>query len=100
VKQHFEASVIVKFMTTKTKALLGISLTSFLISSTGVLWGLFLPVGAIVFGQFMIFNSLGKESALFDEEQRLRRSLAEKNISAMEDAAHEEVILSSAAVRP
>jgi len=68
-------------MTTKTKALLGISLTSFLISATGVLWGLFLPVGAIVFGLFIIFYMLGKESALFDEEQRLRRSLADKYAS-------------------
>lgn len=73
-------------MTTKTKVLLAISLVSFLISATGVLWGLFLPIGAIVFGLFMIFNMLGKESALFDEEQRLRMSLAEKNAFAAESS--------------
>jgi hypothetical protein len=61
-----------------TKILLTISLASFLASLTGVLWGFFLPVGAIIFGLFMIFNMLGKETVLFDEEQRVRVSLAEK----------------------
>lgn len=87
-----EASATLKSMTTKTKVLLGISLASFLISATGVLWGLFLPVGAIVLGLFMVFNMLAKESALFDEEQRLRRSLAEKNPSTMERNPGDEVL--------
>src|SRR5262249_47579353 len=65
-------------MTTTAKTLLAISLTSFIISTTGVLWGFFLPVGAIIFGLFLIFNLLGKESALFDEEQQSRVSAAEK----------------------
>jgi hypothetical protein len=69
-------------MTTQTKVLLGVSLVSFLLSLSGVLWGLFLPLGAIFFGLFMIFNLLGKEMALFDEEQRLRASLAEKKASS------------------
>ena len=63
---------------TKTKILLAISLTSFAISLTGILWGLFLPVGAIIFGLFMIFNALEKESALFDQEQQSRFALADK----------------------
>jgi len=70
-------------MTTKTKILLGISLAAFLLSLTGMLWGLFMPVGAIFLGLFMISNALGKEAALFDEEQRLRASLAEKNTSTV-----------------
>jgi hypothetical protein len=65
-------------MTKKAKILLVVSLTAFLVSSTGILWGLFLPVGAIFFGLFMIFNALGKEAALFDEEQKMRARLAEK----------------------
>lgn len=89
-------------MTTKTKALLGISTFSFLISFTGALWGLFLPVGAIVFGLFMIFNTLGKETALFDEEQRLRRSLAEKNAARLQGDQnnHNESLLSLSPLRP
>lgn len=63
-------------MTTKSKILLAVSLAAFAGSLTGVLWGALLPVGAIVFGQFMIFTVLGKETELFDEEQCLRISLA------------------------
>jgi hypothetical protein len=97
MKQHFGASAILKSMTKKTKVLLGISLTSFAISLTGVLWGLFLQVGAIIFGLFMIFNALGKESALFDGEQRLRRALAEKNASTAEHKAR--ALLSAVPIR-
>jgi len=88
-------------MNTKTKVLLAISLTSFLISATGILWGLFLPVGAIVFGLFIIFNILGKESDLFDEEQRLRTALAEKNASTPKSSqkSRNESLLSSAPLR-
>ena len=88
-------------MTTKTKVLLGISLTAFAIGSTGVLWGVFLPVGAIVFGLFMIFNTLGRETALFDEEQRLRVSLAEKNASVTprSQPVHHEISLAAAPLR-
>jgi len=88
-------------MTTRTKLLLAISLASFLLSATGILWGLFLPVGAIVLGLFLIFNLLGKEAALFDEEQRLCRSLAEKNASTLESSqkTHEKAVLSPAPLR-
>jgi len=66
-------------MTTKTKLVLGISVAAFALSLTGVLWGIFVPVGAIFLGLFLNFYVLGKEAALFDEEQRLRTALAEKN---------------------
>jgi hypothetical protein len=59
-------------MNKTTKILLAISLTSFLASLTGALWGFFLPVGAIFFGLFMIFNTLETETELFDAEQRAR----------------------------
>ena len=59
-------------MNKTTKILLTISLTSFSASLTGALWGFFVPVGAIFLGLFMIFKLLGKETELFDEEQRMR----------------------------
>jgi len=62
---------------TKTNLLLTLSLACFAISLTGACWGIFLPAGAILFGLFMIFNALAKESALFDEEQRSRFALAD-----------------------
>jgi len=68
-------------MTKTTKIILGISLTSFALSLTGVLWGLFLPVAVIFFGLFLISNALAKEVARFDEEQASRISLAEKTKS-------------------
>lgn len=77
-------------MTTKTKIVLGVSLAAFALSLTGALWGIFMPVGAIFFGLFMIFNMLGKEAALFDEEQRLPASLAEKNASTVGLSRHVE----------
>jgi hypothetical protein len=88
-------------MTTKTKILLGISLTAFALSLTGALWGIFMPVGAIFLGLFMNFYALGKESALFDEEQRLRASLAEKNAPTVpaSRSVHGEVSLSRVAAR-
>jgi hypothetical protein len=88
-------------MTTKTKIVLGISLTAFLLSLTGALWGIFMPVGAIFLGLFINFFILGKEAALFDEEQRLRVSLAEKNTSKVErpEPANSKVSLSAAVAR-
>ena len=64
-------------MTTTTKILLGVSLTAFALSITGAFWGIFMPVGAIFLGLFMNFYILAKEAAVFDEEQRLRASIAE-----------------------
>ena len=55
-----------------TKILLATSLTAFALGFTGILWCLGKPVGAICFGLFMIFTMLEKETALYDEEQRLR----------------------------
>lgn len=45
-----------------------------------------MPVGAIFLGLFMNFYILGKEAASFDEEQRMRVSLAEKNASKLEQS--------------
>jgi len=88
-------------MTTKTKIVLGVSLTAFALSLTGALWGIFMPVGAIFLGLFMNFFMLGKEAAMFDEEQRLRFSLAEKHTSKVErpERASSKVSLSAAVVR-
>lgn len=66
-----------------TKVLLTVSLTSFALSLTGMLWGLFLPVGAVLFGLFMIFNVLAKETDLFDKEHCLRTMWAEQNASVV-----------------
>jgi hypothetical protein len=69
-------------MNKTTKILLTISLTSFLASVTGALWGFFLPVGAIFFGLFMIFNALGTETELFNAEQRTQVTKATGKISS------------------
>jgi hypothetical protein len=70
-------------MTRQTKIILTVSVAAFLISLTGVLWGFFLPVGAITFGLFLISNLLGREMALYDEEQRLRKRQIEALTSAV-----------------
>lgn len=59
-------------MTRTTKILLAISLTAFVSGFADILWGLGRPVGAIFFGLFMISKLLEKETALYDQEQRLR----------------------------
>ena len=59
-------------MSKMTKLLLGVSLAAFALGFTDILWGFGKPVGAICFGLFLIFNMLGKEAALYDEEQALR----------------------------
>ena len=75
-------------MTKTTKILLVVSLTSFLVSLTGALWGLFLPVGVICFGLFMISKLLEGEVTRFDEEQRSRIARVERpNGSAPEPAS-------------
>ena len=85
-------------MTSKSKILLTASLTAFALSLTGMLWGFFLPVGAILFSQFMIFLVLGKETALFDEEQRKHIAVVEQNAlsSATSSRSHREVSLTRA----
>ena len=84
-------------MNKETKILLTISLTSFLASLTGALWGFFLPVGAIFLGLFMIFNLLGKETELFDEEQRLRVVKATESISSPQRSQRTQSLVSIAA---
>jgi nicotinamide mononucleotide (NMN) deamidase PncC len=59
-------------MTKMTKILLVVSLSAFALGFTGILWGFGRPVGAICFGLFMISKLLEKETALYDQEQRLR----------------------------
>jgi DNA-binding IscR family transcriptional regulator len=57
-------------MTKQTKILLGLSIASFVISFTGLGGGVFMPLGAVFLGLFMISKVLEGEVALFDEEQR------------------------------
>ena len=66
-------------MTNTTKTLLGISLTAFAFGITHMLWGVGTPLGAVFLGLFMISKILEKETALFDEEEQLRITLAEGN---------------------
>jgi len=71
-------------MKIKTKLLLLISLTALLIGfATNVLWGIGLPLGAVLFGLFLIFKLLEKETAKFDEEQHLRLELAGRDSLAI-----------------
>jgi cytochrome c-type biogenesis protein CcmH/NrfF len=88
-------------MTTTTKTFLALSLTSLLISLTGVLWGLFLPVGVILFGLFLISRMLAREVALFDQEQQARIAKAEqyktsRDRTDVRQEAHSERALSPA----
>lgn len=59
-------------MRTKTKILLTISVSAFALGFTKTLWGIGAPIGAILFGLFMISKMLEKETALYDQEQKLR----------------------------
>jgi hypothetical protein len=88
-------------MTIKSKIFLAVSLTAFAVSLTGALWGLFLPIGAIIFGQFMIFAVLEKESTLFDEEQHLRLCLVERDVDSSRSSSHaqQNISLCSSPVR-
>jgi hypothetical protein len=64
-------------MKRSTKALLLISLTGFVLgSTTNILWGIGLPIGAVFFGLFLISKLLEKEVTMFDEEKHLRLNLA------------------------
>jgi len=68
-------------MTTKTKLLLSLSLISFAFGFTDILWGVGKPVGAILFGLFLIFKVLEKEAALFDKDEE-QHALAAKGAVA------------------
>lgn len=63
-------------MSKPTKTLLGVSLAAFAVGCTGFFWGIGTPVGAICFGLFLVSRMLEKETALFDEEQQHRLSVA------------------------
>ncbi len=69
-------------MTKTTKILLAISLTAFAVGFTNILWGVGTPLGAVFLGLFLISKLLEKETTLFDEEQRLRITLAERNTAS------------------
>ena len=64
-------------MTKQTKTLLGISITAFALSTTGAFWGMFLPIGAIFLGLFLISRLLQHETALYDAEHQARLALAQ-----------------------
>ncbi len=70
-------------MTKTTKILLAISLTAFAVGFTNILWGVGTPLGAVFLGLFLISKLLEKETTLFDEEQRLRITLAERNTASI-----------------
>jgi hypothetical protein len=68
-------------MTKTTKILLAVSLISGAIGFTDILWGFGKPVGAILFGLFLISRILEKESGLYDDEQRRNAELAKAHSS-------------------
>jgi hypothetical protein len=59
-------------MNTQTRFLLMVSIGSFVLGASGVMWGIGMPLGAIFFGLFLISKMLEKEIKRFDEEQRTR----------------------------
>jgi hypothetical protein len=89
-------------MTTKTKLLLTLSLISFAFGFTEVLWGVGKPIGAILFGLFLIFKLLEKEVALFDNELEQQHALAAKRAAAPQSVAPTDVQsgMAAAATRP
>ena len=74
-------------MTRTTKTLLAISLTAFALGFTDILWGFGMPVGAIFLGLCLISKLLGKEAALYDEEQKLRVNQAMKAFTPQQQTA-------------
>jgi len=67
-------------MTLLTKSLLVLALVGFAVGfATNFLWRIGLPLGAVCFGLFLISKILERESALYDQEHRMRLVLAEKN---------------------
>jgi hypothetical protein len=87
-------------MTTTTKILLTISIAAFAISTTGVLWGIALPIGAITFGLFMIFKLLEKEAGLYDAEQHASAQKARATYAPARGASAGQVALESSSTRP
>jgi hypothetical protein len=70
-------------MTKLPKIFLVISLTAFLAvfteAGSSIGWGILKPLSAIFFILFFITNLVAKEMEKFEEEQRLRMTLAEQN---------------------
>jgi len=85
-------------MNKTTKVLLAISLASFLTSLTGALWGFFVPVGAIFFGLFMIFSTLGTEAELFDAQQCAQTGKVAERTSSLQRPPRTERTASLAAM--
>ncbi|MDB6067982.1 MAG: hypothetical protein JWR26_4190 [Pedosphaera sp.] len=73
------------------KVLLTCSLTAFAIGFSDVgeapQWGLGRPLGAVFFILFLIVMLLEKETALYDEEERLKSSVS-KPVPTAEPEAH------------
>jgi hypothetical protein len=69
-------------MKTLAKVFLAASVISLAASLTGpggeFLWGFLKPLSALLFGAFFITHLLADEYARYDEEQELRRELAQK----------------------
>ncbi len=65
-----------------TKTLLTISLVMFALGFTDILWGIGRPFGAIFFGLFLVSKLLEKEVALFDQEQRVNLTSAQRYIAS------------------
>ena len=67
-------------MTLLTKILLAAALAGLAVGfATNFLWKIGLPLGAVCLGLFLISKILERESALYDQEHRMRLALAEKN---------------------
>ena len=75
-------------MTKTTKILLAISLTAFAVGFTNIIGGIGTPLGAVFLGLFLLSKILAKETALFDEEQRLRIAAAERHTASVSRRAH------------
>ena len=69
-------------MTKMSKMLLTVSLISFAVGFTDILWGVGRPFGAIFLGLFMVSKLLEKEMALFDQEQRVCLTAAQRYIAS------------------
>lgn len=88
-------------MTKTTKNLLGISIACLIIGlafATGILNAhdvvalyVFLPLGAVFLGLFLIFRMLEKETALYDQEQAAHTGLKTAKVTITESQDHREL---------
>ena len=63
-------------MSMTSRILLALSIIAFAFGFSGVFWSIGLPIGAILFGLFLISKLLETETLLFDAEQRVRHAMA------------------------